>query len=145
MKILSLLSGKNKVSTKSHVKNLVELAKIDGHYDPREDILLNEIAKRDSVNRAFIKKVENGSDNIELQIPEAEDLRFKQFYDLVKMMLADDMVHELEMQLIRSLGMKFGYKKEYLDELIDSIIQNIKNGHEAMEAKERVKWMLIQD
>ena len=145
MKFLTLLSGKKKARSKSHLKNLVELANIDGHFDPRESTVLTEIAKRENISSSLISKIAKESGKIELEIPLEEELKFKQFYDLVKMMLADDFIHELEMQLIRHWGMKFGYSKKHLDELIDSLIQNIQNGNDASSARERVYWMIKQD
>lgn len=144
MKFLSFFTrnGKSKESAKNHVENLYEMANIDGHYDPREQELLDLIARRDKVERQVIDRLTESAREIKTQIPEEEDLKFHQFYELVKMMIADEYIHALEMNLIRNWGERFGYNKKHLDELIDAVVQNIKNGQDAVATRKRVNWML---
>jgi uncharacterized tellurite resistance protein B-like protein len=143
MKILSFFSraGKNKEVSKNHVKKLLELAHVDGHFDSREEKLLEIIAKREKIGGNLIKKLVTETNDQKMHIPDEEELKFNQFYDLVKMMLADEYIHALEMDLIRSWGERFGYNKKHLNELIESIAENIKVGHDAPSTRDRVKWM----
>jgi len=143
MKILSFFTrnGKNKEVSEKHLKNLFELAHVDGHFDSREEKLLEIIAKREKIGSDIIKKFASETNGQEMQIPDEEELKFNQFFDLVKMMLADEYIHVLEMDLIRSWGERFGYNKKHLDELIDSIAENIKVGHDANDTIQRVRWM----
>ena len=142
MSILSILTGKSNRVEKSHIKNLIELANADGHFDSRENDFLHILAKRDKVSQRLIRKISSETSNIELQVPEDETIKFKQFYDLVRMMLADEVIHEMEIKVLSNLGEKFGYPKQHLKELIESVVGNIRNGQNAESAMSRVARLL---
>lgn len=144
MNLFALFSGKSRAAKENHFQNLVELANIDGHFDSRENDLLQKIRTREGITKRVLDKIVDERIKVDIPIPEDPNLKFNQFYDLVKMMLADEFIHELEMQLVRSWGIRFGYKKDKLDELIDSVIQNIENGNDVNETRERVGWLIRQ-
>jgi len=131
----------DKTLTKSHLRNLFEMALIDGHFDEREEILLHNMAKKNNISRVQLNKIKKSAE-IEFKIPEDERDKFTQFYNLVQMILADDKIQSEEIQLCHLLGEKLGYNKKYIEELTSSIIENIRNDKNIPETMKRVEWML---
>ncbi|MDH5599584.1 MAG: hypothetical protein OEY34_10695 [Cyclobacteriaceae bacterium] len=136
------LFKQGKVSAKSHMKNLIEMAMVDGSFDDGEKNLLNKIAKKYGVSRKQLDDISLNKDSIQFVMPENEDEKFKQLYELVTMMLADDLVHSDEMNLCEIFAKRFEYPAEKVRELIESIVSNIKYGQSIKETKQRVHWLL---
>ncbi len=128
--------------TRSHMKNLIEMALIDGSYDEAEKELINELAKKHGVSLKSLSSISEEADAIELEVPEDEEEKFHQLYDLAQMMSIDDDIHRDEEKLCRVMAYKFGYPKEKIDELIASIVSNIKQGNDYKDTMSRMEWLL---
>jgi uncharacterized tellurite resistance protein B-like protein len=139
--ILSLFH-KGKASAKSHMKNLIEMAAVDGNFDQVEYDLLKKIAKKNSISESQLKEIRENPHGIKFELPADKKERFHQFYDLVHMMSVDNQVHPEEMKLCDLFAVKFGYPKNRSRELIDTIKSNIQNGQTSDETLKRA-FMLI--
>ena len=128
--------------TKSHIKNLLEVAKSDGDYDKTEKYLLKAIAKRYKVNNWQIKSIEGRMDKILFVSPRADAERYNQMYDLVCMMMADGEIDHREMLVCNKYAKKLGFDMSKVSELVLSISKNIEVGHSLEETRKRIKYML---
>jgi len=136
------LFKEGKVGAKSHMKNLIEMAMADGHFDNSEKNLLNSIAKKYSVSSAQLKSIHDNPDVIEFEVPKNDSQKFEQLYDLINMMVVDECVDRDEIKLCGMFARKFGYQENKTDELIDAVANNIKNGQSLGDTKTRVQWLL---
>lgn len=139
--ILSLFR-QGKGTARSHMKNLIEMAVVDGNFDLIEYDLLKKIAKRNNISEAQIKTIRDNPTGIAFELPSDKLERFAQFYDLVHMMTVDKSIHDEEMKLCHLFAVKFGYSRDRAPEIIKSIQGNIANGQEAEETLRRVEWLL---
>ena len=139
--ILNLFK-QGKSSAHSHMKNLIEIAAADGNFDDVEYDLLQTIAKRHGISASKLKEIQNQPDSVEFEIPEDNQEKFTQMYELVHMMIVDNEVHHEEMKLCNLFAIKFGYSKEKIDELIKTIKGNIENGNGPADTFQRIQWML---
>jgi uncharacterized tellurite resistance protein B-like protein len=139
--ILSLFK-QGKGSARSHMRNLIEMAYIDGNFDTSENDLLKKIAKRNNISEGHLRDIHKNPQKVEFKIPTDKLEKFNQFYDLVHMMTVDNSVHDEEMKLCNLFAVKFGYPRERSTEVIKSIQGNIKNSQPHEEAFKRVEWML---
>lgn len=139
--ILNLFK-QGKGTARSHMKNLIEMAAIDGIFDLAEHDLLLKIAKRNNISESQLKEIHGSPEKVQFQLPENRRERFHQFYDLVHMMSVDKSVHKEEMKLCNLFATKFGYPKEKSTELIESIQANITNNQSHEETYKRLEWML---
>lgn len=133
-------SGKG--SAKSHMKNLIEMAAVDGHFDDLEYGLLKNIAKRNGISENQLKEIRSNPGGVQLEIPSDKKEKFHQFYDLVHMMSVDNSIHNEEQKLCSLFAVKFGYARPRVDELIDLIRANIKNGQSPDETMRRVEMLI---
>ena len=136
------LFNQGKGSVKSHMKNLIEMAAVDGNFEEVEMKLLGTIAKKNGISESQLKDIRKNSSGIEFEIPKDKKEKFHQFYDLVHMMSVDNDVHREEQKLCTLFAIKFGYPRVHVDELIDTIRLNIKNGQSYDETMKRVERML---
>lgn len=145
MKISDFLGlfKQGKVGAKSHMKNLLEMAMVDGNFDDVEYDLLKKIAERHSINEKQLKDIKENMADVEFELPKDGIPKFSQFYDLVHMMVVDQYIDKEEIKLCNIFAKKFGYKEPKIDELVDAVAANIKNGQTMKDTYSRVDWLLI--
>ncbi len=139
--ILNLFK-QGKGTAKSHMKNLIEMAAVDGNFEDIEYDLLKTIAKRNSISETQLKEIRQNPVGVKFEIPADKKKKFHQLYDLVHMMTVDKSIHDEELKLCNLFAIKFGYKREQVRELVDTIRSNIQHGQNHDETMKRVDWML---
>ena len=130
------LFKENKTLTRSHMKNLLEMAMADSHFDDSEYQLLKTLAKKYKVSEKELEKIKEDSSQIDFELPENKEEKFEQFFELVHMMTVDHDIDRAEMSLCKLFAKKFGF--EEADEMINVIVENIKNGLDWKESLSRV-------
>jgi len=135
------LFREGKVGAKSHMKNLLELAYVDGHFDDAENILLNTLAKKHNISEKQLEEIKQNPDAIKFEIPKKDKDKFEQLYDLVSMMLADEYIDTEEFKLCVIFAKKFGYKESSAHEIVDTIAGNLKHGQSSAETMKRVELL----
>ena len=136
------LFKEGKVGVKSHMKNLIEVAMVDGHFDSTEKSLLDSIAKKYSVSPRELQSIHDDPSAIQFEVPTNEAHKFEQLFDLVNMMVIDEYTDKEELRLCGLFARKFGYQESKSDELVDAVANNIKNGQTLNDTKTRVDWLL---
>jgi uncharacterized tellurite resistance protein B-like protein len=139
--ILNLFK-QGKGSARSHMKNLIEMAAVDGNFDPIESDLLKSIAKRNGISESQLAEIRKNPAGVKFEMPETKEEKFSQLYDLVHMMSIDKNIHDEEIKLCDLFAIKFGYPRNKVKELIESIQQNISNGQTTDEAFKRLAFVL---
>lgn len=122
--IINLFKQNKKIS-KSHMKNLFEMAMVDSHFDDSEYQLLAKLASKYKVSEKELNKIKDDPDKVNFELPKDEAEKFEQFYELVQMMTIDEKMFDEELNLCKIFAKKFGYKNGL--EIIDIIVENIKN------------------
>lgn len=140
--ILSLFH-QGKGTAKSHMKNLIEMAAVDGNFEDIEYDLLKTIAKRNGISENQLKEIRKNPAGIKFEVPHDKRKKFHQLYDLVHMMSIDNDVHFEETRLSKLFAIKFGYPREKADELIEDIRNNIKNKQGPDETMDRLMKMQV--
>ncbi len=134
------LFKEGKATSKSHMKNLLEMAMIDSHFDDHEYQLLKKLAKKHKVSEKELKNIQENPAEVKFELPEDDNEKFEQFYELIQMMTIDEKIYEEEVNLCIIFAKKFGYSNQ--PGLVDAITQNIKNGLPWKETKKRVYALL---
>jgi uncharacterized tellurite resistance protein B-like protein len=136
------LVNQGKATAKSHMKNLIEMAAIDGNFDNLEYDLLKSIAKRNGISENQLKEIRQNPDKIVFEVPSDAKEKFHQLYDLVHMMSIDKSIHSEEMKLSHIFAVKFGYNRTHIKELIETIQGNIQHGQSHDEAMKRASMLI---
>ncbi len=139
--ILSLFK-QGKGTARSHMKNLIEMAAVDGNFDTIELDLLKTIAKRNGISESQLAAIRKNPEGVTFEVPADKKEKFTQLYDLVHMMTIDKNVHDDELNLCNLFAIKFGYPRQHIKELIDSIKNNIQNNQTHDETYKRVSILI---
>lgn len=110
---------------KNHLKNLVAMAAIDGHIHEDEINYLYQIGEKYQLKPQQIKRILDKREEIEPEIPEHHHQKVALLYDLVGMMMADNVIEDAEMEFCKRMFLKFGYKELMIDDMIDLYRQGI--------------------
>lgn len=97
---------------KNHIKNLLALAKVDGHMHPKEEKLLYKIAKRYGLKDRQVKELVESKEKLKINVPDNHNDKMNLLYDLLLMIYADDVVDKSEVEFFEDAVKKFGMKKE---------------------------------
>lgn len=124
------------------MKNLIEMAAVDGNFEDIEYDLLKTIARRNSISESQLKEIRQNPGGVKFEIPSDKAKKFHQLYDLVHMMTVDKSIHDEELKLCNLFAIKFGYNRDKVRELVDTIKSNIQHGQNHDETMKRVDWML---
>ncbi len=105
---------------KNHIKNLLALAKVDGHMHEKEIALLFKIGKKYGLKDRQVQQLIDSDEKFSMNVPDNHNDRMNLLYDLILMVYADDVVdkHEIEFceEAVRQFGMKEGLVQWLLSE-----------------------------
>lgn len=136
------ICSQGKSTAKSHMKNLIEMAAVDGNFDTVEYDLLKAIAKRNNISESQLKEIRNNPGGIKFEVPTDSKVKFGQLYDLVNMMVIDKSIHPEELKLSEIFAIKFGYDRNRVQELVSTIEGNIKHGQDHEETMKRAARLI---
>ncbi len=139
--ILSLFK-QGKGTARSHMKNLIEMAAVDGNFEEVEYELLKTVAKRNGISENQLNEIQKNPQDIVFEVPTDNREKFHQLYDLVHMMSVDNAVHDEESKLCYLFAIKFGYTPTPAKELIEAIHTNILNNQGHDETMKRVSLLI---
>jgi hypothetical protein len=57
-------------TVRSHMKNLIEMAAVDGHFHENEKDLLKKIAKRNGITEKQLDEIRNNPGEVNFEIPQ---------------------------------------------------------------------------
>ena len=134
--------NQGKGTARSHMKNLIEMAAVDGNFEDIEYELLKTIAKRNGIPESQLKEIRKNPEGIKFEIPTDKKEKFHQLYDLVHMMSVDNAIHDEEAKLSVLFAIKFGYPRMNVKELVDTIRLNIQHGQSHDETMKRVTLLI---
>jgi uncharacterized membrane protein YebE (DUF533 family) len=104
---------------KNHIKNLLALAKVDGHMHEKEEALLYKIGKRYGLKDRQVKELVDSDEKHFMNVPDNHNDRMNLLYDLVLMVYADDVVDKHEIEFCEEAVEQFGMKKELVKWLLE--------------------------
>ena len=103
---------------KNHIKNLLALAKADGHMHEKEALLLFKIGYGYGLKDWQIQNLIDSSEKFQLNIPDNYGDRMNLLYDLILMVFADEVIEKKEVAFCEDVAKRFGMKKELVKWLI---------------------------
>jgi len=115
--MLHLFDHSDKKKIKSHLKNIIHVANIDGKIDEAEKDLIFNLGKKFGITKEEIEAlIKNDSDMAE-SLPYDLEERFEVLYDIMNMIKANEEIEKSELKIFRSmvLALNFDYKK--IDEI----------------------------
>ncbi|KOY85907.1 hypothetical protein AD998_06895 [bacterium 336/3] len=106
---------------KNHIKNLLNLAKSDGFFHMNEYELLLVVARKYGLSISFIQNLDKQIESEDFTPPKKEMDKFRYWYDLINMVLADNVIHEKEIEFCEVMAHKFNYPQNFIHKTISKI------------------------
>jgi len=128
----------------THLNNLVQLAKIDHHFDDRERDLIYTIGRKSGFNDDEITKVIENPQILEISRPESAEGQFDYLFNAVNMMMVDGRLYQVEMDYCIEVALKLGFRKVIVTVLIRAIEDGLKFGMDSDSIKKEA-FELITD
>lgn len=122
----------------SHLKNLVALAKLDGHVSKEELSFLIKVGERNGVSSNDIRKMISRTTTVKVDKPESDNERFEIIFDLIQMMLADGVMDEIEIDYAIDMAVKLGFRPAISGVLVRKIAIDLIEGLSKDEIKVKV-------
>ncbi len=136
---MGLFERKKEKERKSHFKNLVVLAAIDGKIDEREKELLYHIGRHWGLRlgevSSVITEIFSKPEKIKFVPPKNTAERIEQLFDLIYMMLIDGVIDEREFDFCTVVSVKMGFPPSMVHRIVTDIIEKIKEGATKEEVK----------
>jgi len=128
MSLADLFETGNDKIEKSHIRNLIKIARADGSIDPPEMEVLYEIAQRYDFGKADVDEMIETIDQYQFTPPTEKKQRYIQFRNLVKMVLADNVVDDKEIKLCKRFAIGLGFPIPKVEGLVELVINSLKAG-----------------
>jgi len=127
---------------KNHIKNLLALAKADGHMHEKETALLFKIGHGYGLKDWQIQNLVDSTEKYELNIPDNYNDRMNLLYDLILMVFADEVIEKREITFCEDVAKRFGMKKD----LVKWLVQIFEKGtHPSPEEWEEIKGEALEN
>ena len=110
-------SSKNK----KHLANLLKLAKADGFFHLNEYEFLLVVARKYGISAEYLQKIQKEDSASTYHLPKNSVERFHYWYDLMNMVLADNVIHQKELEYCQKMAETFGYKPEIIALALEQI------------------------
>lgn len=130
MDILDQFEHHGKKQQKEHFKNLIKVALADGNVDKQELEMLHRFGRKMGFTDPEIDNLIDAAGTWSFNPPYELAKRFEQLYDIVKMVLADNIIDENEMKLASTYAIKLGFEQKEIDNLLQLLIDGIKQGND---------------
>lgn len=111
-----------------HFRNLVMLARIDGTVSHLEQQLLNKVARRISLTDEQVAEISNNPNDYPMIPPTTREERYERFIQLIQLLIADGVVDQKEVKLVKSLGVALGFTPEKIDAKFPIILEHLRKG-----------------
>lgn len=134
--MFEFFESKEKKLIKSHLRHLVRLAKSDGLLHKNELDFIKSIGKKNGVNDSEVKGIIENPTSVDIVIPDNDDDRFDQIFDLVQMMMKDGVVNDEEMEFCEELANRLGFRKVIVGVLVAKVTRGIDAGLSKAQIKE---------
>lgn len=124
MGLFSVFDDHERNKKLSHLKSLVEVAFADGKLETNELQLLESFASKLGLTMEDVQDIKNNPDAYRFNPPSSDKAKILLLYDLVKVMLVDNEIHEKEVEICKSIAVRLNILPRMIDEMIAFIIEN---------------------
>jgi hypothetical protein len=106
----------------SHLKDLIQLSRVDGYESTIESNFIDSVAERLGVDGNDLDHLKTGEIDVDFSPPKYEYQIIPQFHRIVLLMGIDRMIYKEEIQFCMDLGLKMGLNPSAVKEIVDKMI-----------------------
>ncbi len=121
MSILDAFETGQHKQEKSHLRNLIMIAKADGEIDQKELDLIEKMAARYNVSKQEVQALYEHPEQTPIHPPTNKEDRYKRLYNLVEMAMADAILEHHEKALLLRYAIGIGFAVDKAEQVVDQI------------------------
>ncbi len=118
MGLFNVFNNNEKNKHKSYIKNLLEVAIVDGDLDKSELELVISTASKFDISKKTVLEIKDNPGTITFNPPSSYSAKIKLVEDLVKIMMADKIVEEKEVRICKEFALKLKISTVIVDDII---------------------------
>lgn len=130
MNFSDFITDHGKKINKAYFIHLIQVSKIDGKISPTEMELLHKEGKKFGLTDPEIDHLVKSEKDHHYHPPYSLQEKFEHLYNVAVMILADDVVTESEMKIIRRFAIEAGFRDNVIDDLIELLLKGITKGED---------------
>ena len=132
----------SKKSEKSHLKNLIALAKADGTVTDAELDLIYKAGAKLGLKQTEVAGLIDVVTIDDVTVLSNDSERFDQIFELVQLMMADGSIEDSEMDFCINIAEKMGFRKAIVGVLVRKVSSSLTEGLDKEAIKEKAKNFL---
>lgn len=127
MNFSDFITDYGKRVNKDYFIHLIQVSKADGKIDDAELELLHKEGKKFGLTDPEIDKLIESEGSNHYNAPYSLEEKFEHLYNVGQMIMADEVVSEGEIKLLRRFAIEAGFSDNAIDRLIDILIKGIRD------------------
>jgi len=143
MNFSDFITNHGKRVNKEAFIHLVRVSKTDGKINKDELDLLHKEGKKFGLTDPEIDKLIHSEKAHDYIPPYSLEEKFDHLYNIAEMIMADDVVKEKEMKMIRRFAIEAGFENSKIDAIISLLLEGIKNNTEEEELFKKFKKSIL--
>jgi len=132
----------SKKSQKSHLRNLIALAKADGIVSPKELELIYAAGEKLGLKKSEVAGLLEVVTFDDVTVLANDSERFDQIFELIQLMAADGAIEDAEMDFCITIAEKMGFRKAIVGVLVRKVSVGLIEGLDKEAIKEEAKNFL---
>lgn len=113
-----------------HFIHLIQVSKTDGQISPEEFGMLHKEGKKFGLTDPEIDKLILSEKDHHYHPPYSLADKFEHLYNIAVMVLADEVVTESEMKILRRFSIEAGFDSKVIDDLIKVLLDGVTKGED---------------
>ncbi len=106
----------------AHFASIASLAAVDGNTDDAEMALLKQFAHKLQITDEQFKEVMKRENKYPIAHQVSYEKRLERFFDLIKIVFADNVIEDDEMVLLKRYAIGLGFPNDIADKLIEKSV-----------------------
>jgi uncharacterized tellurite resistance protein B-like protein len=127
MNVLNIFDHPEKKQNKDYFVQLVRSAKADDTIHDSEMAMLQRLGKKLGLTEPEISTLIRDVDKTDYIPPYELERKFEQVYNIVSIALADGIVDDREMRVLKGFALRSGFSEEEIPGLMNLIVDGIRN------------------
>lgn len=128
MNFTDFITSSGKRINKEYFLNLIQVSKTDGVIDAPELEFLHKEGKKFGLTDPEIDRLISSESHHQYVSPYSLTEKFEHLYKVTEMILADDIVRESEMRMLRKFAVEAGFSDTMVDGLLEILLNGVARG-----------------
>jgi len=122
--MLNIFDSSDKKRIKNHLRNLIHIANIDGHFDDSEKAIVQKVAHKFGITKEELDQMIKADNSYDYNPPIDLEERFELLYDFFMMISADNELTDNELRMFKILALGLNMNHNRIDEITGYMIEH---------------------